>query len=108
MREGGNVTRDELLEKYNRLAADTPIEWLAAVYKAVLADLRVLEREGAPVSYNTNDAARACGVAPKTIAHWCEAGRFPQAFKTSEGRGGQWVIPAGDIDEYHARKARIA
>ena len=101
------MTRAEVLTKYERLATDTPVPWLADVYKAVVADLRTLEREGALVSYNTAEAARACGVIPKTIAHWCEsAERFPSAFKTSEGKGGQWVIPAGDVDAYLTRKAR--
>ncbi len=83
------MTRAELVAKYERLATDTPVPWLADVYKAVLGDLRTLEREGARVSYNTTEAARACGVTAKTIAHWCELGRFPNGFKTSQGKGGQ-------------------
>ncbi len=100
------MTRAELVAKYERLATDTPVSWLAEIYKAVLADLRTLEREGAPVSYNTAEAARACGVTPKTLAHWCELGRLPNAFKTSPGKGGQWVVPAGDVDAYLTQKAR--
>ena len=100
------MTHAELVAKYERLATDTPMSWLVELYKAVVADLRTLEREGAPVSYNTAEAARACGVTAKTIAHWCELGRFPNGFKTSQGKGGQWVIPAGDVDAYLTRKAR--
>ena len=100
------MTRAELVAKYERLATDTPVSWLAEIYKAVMIDLRTLEREGALVSYNTAEAARACGVTAKTIAHWCELGRFPNAFKTSQGKGGQWVVPAGDVDTYLTRKAR--
>ncbi len=100
------MTRAELVAKYERLGTDTPVPWLADVYKAVLADLRTLERDGARVSYNTAEAARACGVTAKTIAHWCELGRFPNGFKTSPGKGGQWVVPAGDVDAYLTQKAR--
>ena len=100
------MTRTELISKYTRLATDTPMSWLVELYEAVLADLRTLEQEGAPVSYNTAEAARACGVTAKTIAHWCELGRFSNAFKTSQGKGGQWVIPAGDVDLYLKQKAR--
>ena len=82
------------------------MSWLVELYEAVVVDLRTLEREGARVSYNTAEAARACGVTAKTIAHWCELGRFPNGFKTSPGKGGQWVIPASDVDAYHAQKAR--
>ena len=83
------MTRAELVAKYERLATDTPMSWLVELYKAVVADLRTLEREGAPVSYNTAEAARVCGVTAKTITHWCEAGKhFPNARKTSPGKGG--------------------
>ena len=100
------MTRAELVAKYERLATDTPVSWLAEIYTAVMIDLRTLESEGARISYNSGEAARACGVTPKTIAHWCELGRFPNAFKTSPGKGGQWVVPAGDVDAYLTQKAR--
>ncbi len=99
------MTRAELVAKYERLATDTPMSWLVELYKAVLVDLRTLEREGAPVSYNTAEAARACGVTAKTITHWCEAGKhFPNARKTSPGKGGRWIIPAGDIEAFLKRR----
>ncbi len=102
------MTRDELVTKYDRLATDTPVSWLADIYKAVAGDLRTLERGAGLVllSYNTTEAARACGVTAKTVTHWCELGRFPNAFKTSPGKGGQWVVPAGDVDAYLTQKAR--
>ena len=99
------MTRAELVAKYERLATDTPMSWLVELYEAVAADLRTLEREGAPVSYNTAEAARACGVTAKTITHWCEAGKhFPNARKTSPGKGGRWIIPAGDIEAFLKRR----
>ena len=101
------MTRAELVAKYERLATDTPISWLVELYKAVLVDLRTLDSDnGQPrLSYNTTDAARACGVTAKTITHWCEAGtHFPNARKTSPGKGGRWIIPAGDIEAFLKRR----
>jgi predicted DNA-binding transcriptional regulator AlpA len=101
------VTRAELVAKYERLATDTPVPWLADVYKAVAGDLRTLQRDtGQPrLSYNTTEAARACGVTAKTITHWCEAGKhFPNARKTSPGKGGRWIVPASDIEAFMKRR----
>ena len=101
------MTRTELVAKYERLATDTPIDWLADVYKAVVGDLRTLERASLEprLSYNTTDTARACGVTPKTVTHWCEAGKhFPNARKTSPGKGGRWIVPASDIETFLKRR----
>ena len=101
------MTRDELVTKYDRLATDTPVSWLADIYKAVAGDLRTLERGAGLVllSYNTTEAARACGVTPKTVTHWCEAGKhFPNARKTSPGKGGRWIVPASDIEAFMKRR----
>ena len=101
------MTRADLVAKYERLATDTPVPWLAEIYKAVMIDLRTLERDAGVVllSYNTTVAARACGVTAKTVTHWCEAGeRFPNARKTSVGKGGRWIIPAGDIEAFLKRR----
>ncbi len=101
------MTRAELVAKYERLATDTPIFWLVELYRAVLVDLRTLDSDtGQPrLSYNTTDAARACGVTAKTITHWCEAGKhFPNARKTSPGKGGRWIIPASDIEAFLKRR----
>ena len=75
--------------------------------RAVAGDLRRLEREGGVVllSYNTTEAARACGVTAKTVTHWCEAGKhFPNARKTSPGKGGRWIVPANDIEAFLKRR----
>ena len=104
------MTRDELVKKYDRLATDTPVPWLADIYKAVAGDLRTIERGAGVVllSYNTTEAARACGVTAKTITHWCEAGKhFPNARKTSPGKGGRWIVPASDIEAF-LKKRRVA
>lgn len=101
------MTRAELIAKYERLTTDTPISWLVELYKAVLVDLRTLESDtGQPrLSYNTTDAAHACGVTAKTITHWCEAGKhFPNARKTSPGKGGRWIVPASDIEAFMKRR----
>ena len=44
-----------------------------------------------------SDAAKVLGVLPKTVAHWCEAGKLPDAQKTSPGKGGRWRIPAVSV-----------
>ena len=103
------MPRAELVTKYDRLATDTPVSWLADIYKAVAADLRTIERGAGLVllSYNTTEAARACGVTAKTVTHWCEAGKhFPNARKTSPGKGGRWIVPASDIEAF--MKGRVA
>ena len=101
------MTRAELIAKYERLVTDTPMSWLVELYKAVLVDLRTLESDtGQPrLSYNTADAARACGVTAKTITHWCEAGKhFPNARKTSPGKGGRWIVPANEVEAFMKRR----
>ena len=66
--------------------------------------LRLVSRQPR-LSYNTTDAARACGVTAKTITHWCEAGKhFPNARKTSPGKGGRWIVPASDIEAFLKRR----
>jgi hypothetical protein len=65
------------------------------------AALREWEAHGnaVPVSYDTDEAARALAVSPKTVAGWCHAGRFPGARRTG-GRGGKWIIPAAAVVQY--------
>jgi len=97
------VTPAELRTKYERLLADTvPGALLPAheVYRAFLRELAHLNGgSSAPLSYDTGQAAAALAVSPKTIAHWCHAGRFPGARRTG-GRGGKWVIPAAAVTAY--------
>ncbi len=104
------MTRDEVVTKYTARKQNTMPGTLVPaieVYAEVVADLRSLERDtGQPrLSYNTTDAARACGVTAKTVTHWCEAGKhFPNARKTSPGKGGRWIVPAGDIEAFMKRR----
>jgi hypothetical protein len=47
---------------------------------------------------DTDQAAHILGVSPKTVAHWCKAGRrFPGARRTGEGKGGKWTIPLAEV-----------
>ncbi len=107
--EGDRMTRAEIVAKYTARKQNTMPGTLVPaieVYAEVAADLRTLERDNGVVllSYNTTEAARACGVTAKTVTHWCEAGkRFPNAQKTSVGKGGRWIIPAGDIEAFLKR-----
>ncbi len=97
------MTLAELRAKYDRLIADTiPGALLPAheAYRAFVRELEGLNGNGAaPLSYDTDQAARALAVSPKTVAHWCHARRFPGARRTG-GRGGKWVIPAAAVAAY--------
>lgn len=94
------MTRAELRTKYARLAADLPVGAMlpaGAVYATFVSELEALDGDGAvPLRLDTDQAAAALGVSPKTIAHWCHAGRFPGARKTG-GKGGKWTIPASEV-----------
>ena len=90
------MTLDELRAKYDRLARDLPPGTLVpadVIYAQLLAELAECDGHTVPMSYNSAQAARVLGVSPKTIAHWCHAGRFPGAQRSSH-RGGTWIIPA--------------
>jgi len=78
---------------------------LAAVYRQVIAELRQLEGADVAVSYDADGAARLLGVSPKTVAHWCKAGKFAGARKTGGSGGGKWVIPATAVRAFQQEVA---
>lgn len=48
---------------------------------------------------NVRKAARMLNVHPRTITRWCEAGRFPGAFKVDPDLDNSaWLIPLADIE----------
>jgi hypothetical protein len=42
---------------------------------------------------DTEQAGRILGVRPKTVSHWCTAGRFPGARKVGTGKRARWTLP---------------
>lgn len=71
---------------------------LATIYGVVLDELRSVDGHASPDRMmDTGEAARVLSLAPKTVARWAAAGRFPGARKTSEG--GEWRIPARAVYE---------
>ena len=93
------MTRAELRAKYTRLASELPAGALLPagdVYSAFARELEMLGDDVALLRLDTEQAAAALGVSPKTVAHWCHAGRFPGARKTG-GKGGKWTIPASQV-----------
>ena len=70
---------------------------IADVLRAVLRDLEQVDLSGLQPRYvASHEAARMLGMKPKTIANWCNAGRFSGAIKSS-GRAGKWLIPAAEV-----------
>ncbi len=98
----------ELVVEFERRRADAvrhnSTAPVAGVYGAVLEDLRRLD--GVQVAgrfLSSKEAADILGVHPRTIARWCNAGRFARARKTSDDTG-DWRIPAAEIyTEFGAR-----
>jgi predicted site-specific integrase-resolvase len=45
---------------------------------------------------NTADAAERLKVTTRTIQRWCDAGKFPGAFRVG-GQGSAWLIPVNAI-----------
>ena len=83
--------------------ATVPME---AVCNEILSDLIALDDMGAPLErIDTDAAAGMLGVSPKTVAHWCAAGRFPGALKTGASKG-KWVIPTADVGAITLRGAQ--
>ena len=104
------MTPAELRAKYQRLAQDLlpgTLAPAAEVYQQFARELEELTGiEAAPIYMDTDQAAAALAVSPKTVANWCHAGRFPGASKTG-GRGGKWTIPATAIRQHQDKEVAI-
>ena len=47
----------------------------------------------------TADVAAELGVTERTITRWCEAGRFPHAYRLNpEAEKSPWLIPPSDVE----------
>jgi len=69
---------------------------VAAVYRAVIDELRGLDGQVTPSGWmDTEEAAGVLSMTPKTVRRWCTDGRFPGARKTSDH--GEWRIPTKEV-----------
>ena len=104
------MTPAELRAKYQRLARELLAGTLAPAAEVYLQFARELEEltgiEAAAIYMDTDQAAPALAVSPKTVANWCHAGRFPGARKTG-GRGGKWTIPVQAIRDYQRKEVAV-
>ena len=104
------MTPAELRAKYERLAHELLPGTLAPageVYRRFARELEELTGIEAVALYmDTDQAAAALAVSPKTVANWCHAGRFQGARKTG-GRGGKWTIPATAIRQHQDEEVAI-
>jgi hypothetical protein len=80
-------------------AVPGPREWL----------LDLLARHGtpapasAPADPTVEEIAARYGRAPSTVRGWCEAGRFPSAYKLHDR---EWRIPAAAIEAFEKQQRR--
>lgn len=105
------MTLAELVAELERQRAEAAtrayLAPVARVLDEVLAAVRrVDEMPTAARLVSTREAGQFLGLAPKTVARWCAAGRFPGAVKTN-GRRGDWRIPLAVVYQV-AGRARSA
>ena len=110
------TSRADLVEKYARLERDTVRGALlpaSEVYRQFVQDLSVIQaNDNAQLAVDSEMAAQMCGVTSKTMSNWLsddskkprDRRRFPDAWKTSEGKGGKWSITSADIAAYQQRR----
>lgn len=93
---------EERIEDARAGGYSAPVDKVLGV---VLAELRGLAPGEGPAHILTaSETAKALGLSPKTVTHWCQEGRFPSAYRTSTGERGRWCIPSSDVD---ARRAQL-
>jgi hypothetical protein len=68
----------------------------------VVAGLRSLA-EALPAGATVEDLAARYGRAPSTVRGWCEAGRFPGAYKLHDR---EWRIPTAAVEAFEAKERR--
>ena len=90
----------ELVTEFERRCAsalrDGSTAQVAQVYKAVIEDLRRVNGvQAADRFLDSKEAAEILGVHPRTVARWCNTGKFLGAWKTS--RKGEWRIPSAEV-----------
>lgn len=109
--------RDELREMVENLpdgvaTVTVEVEWLRRrLDEAEEIDTSAGEDQNGHRWLSTSKAARRLSIQPETVARWCRDGRFPNAWKTSSDRTGEWRIPVGDLkrldDDRSGRPDRI-
>jgi hypothetical protein len=70
---------------------------VARIYQVCIDEVRRLDgNANGQHMMSTKDAGKVLGVASRTVARYCKAGRFPGARKTSEDSG-DWRIPSDEV-----------
>ena len=99
------MTLDELMRVYQRRLDDAvpgelvPVE---AAFRRLLGELALVEQgSGIVATYiNTAQAARRLGLTSKTVANYCEQGKFAGARKSGDNGGGRWMIPVSALEQF--------
>jgi hypothetical protein len=78
-------------------AVPVPREWLLELLVAQAAPAS----DSPPADPTVEDVAARYGRAPSTIRGWCEAGRFPGAYKLHDR---EWRIPAAALEAFDAQQ----
>jgi helix-turn-helix protein len=69
----------------------------------LLAELGTSEPAVAPMDPTVEAVAARYGRAPSTVRGWCEAGRFPGAYKLHDR---EWRIPVAAIEAFDGQQRR--
>lgn len=85
------------------LPPETPVPVPAGALLELLAASKAQDSGVSPADPTVEDVAARYRRAPSTVRGWCEAGRFPGAYKLHHR---EWRIPAAAIEAFDAERRR--